>query len=269
MMKKYVIFAAAVGMSSMMMATGVFGATKDAGKETVKIEIKTEHLDDVLSVTPVNDAAKKLLSDYRITDDDLDDVIKELADKMVAEGYLGKKYGNNIHITVKDDRAAKEERDQVNKLIETYLDERHLDARIAADRVTVEERLKRKAEEYKISAGKMYVIHEIRNKNDRLSEKEMASMDMEDLMWMAKENGVNFDVMEDIYDDFDDDWFDDDRYDDNRYDDDRYDDDRYDDDRYDDDRYDDDRYDDDRHDDDRYDDDDDDDDDDDNDRDDD
>ncbi|MBT9776561.1 hypothetical protein GPL15_08595 [Clostridium sp. MCC353] len=260
MMKKYVIFAAAAGMSSMMMVTGAFGAPKGTGKETLKIEITTERLDDVLSVTPLNEAAKKFLSDYKIKDDDLDDVIEELADKMIAEGYLGKKQGNNIRITVKDDRLTKEEKDRAAKLIETYLDERHLDARIAADRITVEDKLKRKAEEYKISAGKMYVIHEIRNKNDRLSEKEMASMDMKDLMRLADENDIDFDALDDIYDDFDDDWFDDDRDDDDRDDDDRDDDDRYDDDRYDDDRddddrYDDDRYDDDRDDDDRYDDD--------------
>lgn len=238
MMKKCVVFAAAVSMCSMMMVSSVLGATVDKAKEKVKIQIKTEYLHDVISVNSVNDGAKKFLSGYKIKEDTLDDVVEELADKLIADGYLGKKYGNNIRITVKDSKVTEAKREQVNKAIADYLDERHLDARIAADKVTVEEQLKRKAAEYKISAGKMYIIHEIRIKNSRLSEKEMAAMDMDDLMRMAKENGVSFDAMEDVYDDFDDDWYDDERYDDDdRYDRDDDDDDRDDDD---DDRYDDD-----------------------------
>lgn len=256
MMKKYAAFAAMVCVCSTMMVTGAFGAVKDAGKERVRIVVETEWLDDVLEVTPVNDGAKRFLSGYKIKEDTLDDVVRELADKMIADGYLGRKDGNNIRITVRDSKVTKEEKTRANESIADYLDERHLEARMAEDKITVEERLKRKAAEYQISVGKMYIIHEIRIKNDRLSEKEMAAMDMDDLMRMAKENGVRFDDMDDVYDDFDDDWYDDD---DDRYDDDRYDDDRYDHDRDDDDRYDDDRYDHDRDDDDRDDDDDDDD----------
>lgn len=239
------------------------------------IEIRTNRLDQVVSVKAVNDDAKELLKGYKLTDHDLEDVLEDMVDLLEDGGYFHNKDKNDILVTVKDGKAADDTVKRVNAFLEDYMERCQLDTRILDQKIDFDEEIRKAAEKYHVSEGKMALIERLLDGDRTLTAGELAGMRISSLLLYAKEHNISLDTLEDRLDEAneyyrynslealeeeidrmereDDDRYDD-REDDDRYDDDRDDDDRNDDDRYDDDRDDDDRYDGDR-DDDRYDDD--------------
>lgn len=239
------------------------------------IEIRTNRLDQVVSVKAVNDDAKELLKDYKLTDHDLEDVLEDMVDLLEGGGYFHNKDKNDILVTVKDGKAADDTVKRVNAFLEDYMERCQLDTRILDQKIDFDEEIRKAAEKYHVSEGKMALIERLLDGDRTLTAGELAGMRISSLLLYAKEHNISLDTLEDRLDEAneyyrynslealeeeidrmereDDDRYDD-REDDDRYDDDRDDDDRYDDDRDDGDRDDDDRYDGDR-DDDRYDDD--------------
>lgn len=246
------------------------------------IEIRTNRLDQVVSVKGVNDDAKELLKDYKLTDHDLEDVLEDMVDLLDDGGYFHNRDKNDILVTVKDGEAADGTVKRVNAFLEDYMERCQIDTRILDQKIDFDEEIRKAAEKYHVSEGKMALIERLLDGDRTLTAEELAGMRISSLLLYAKEHDISLDTLEDRLDEAneyyqynrlealeeeidrmereeddrgdDDDRDDDDRDDDDRYDDDRDDDDRYDDDRYDDDRGDDDRDDDDRDDDDRYDD---------------
>ena len=226
------------------------------------IEIRTNRLDQVVAVTGANEDGKALLEGYRLTDRDLDDVIEDLVDRMILQGYLGDGKTNDVLITVDDDTVSAKTLDRVNAKVEDYVAYRNLTANVLSQKIDVSDDLLETASQHHVSAGKMAVIDRLVQRDSSLSPEDFADIRISDLVSYAKEKNISLELLEDRLDDLADRTRDnktleqledklddaDDRYDDDL--DDRYDDDL--DDRYDDDL--DDRYDDDL--DDRYDDDD-------------
>ena len=235
------------------------------------IEIRTNRLDQVVSVKAVNDDAKELLKGYKLTDHDLEDVLEDMVDLLEDGGYFHNKDKNDILVTVKDGKAADDTVKRVNAFLEDYMERCQLDTRILDQKIDFDEEIRKAAEKYHVSEGKMALIERLLDGDRTLTAGELAGMRISSLLLYAKEHNISLDTLEDRLDEAneyyrynslealeeeidrmereDDDREDDDRDDDDRYDDD-WDDDREDDDRDDDDRYDDDRYDDDRYDDD-------------------
>ena len=235
------------------------------------IEIRTNRLDQVVSVKAVNDDAKELLKGYKLTDHDLEDVLEDMVDLLEDGGYFHNKDKNDILVTVKDGKAADDTVKRVNAFLEDYMERCQLDTRILDQKIDFDEEIRKAAEKYHVSEGKMALIERLLDGDRTLTAGELAGMRISSLLLYAKEHNISLDTLEDRlaeaneyyrYNSLealeeeidrmereDDDREDDDRDDDDRYDDD-WDDDREDDDRDDDDRYDDDRYDDDRYDDD-------------------
>ena len=60
------------------------------------IEIRTNRLDQVVSVKAVNEDAKRLLADYKVTDHDLEDVLEDMVDLLDGGGYFHNKDQNDI-----------------------------------------------------------------------------------------------------------------------------------------------------------------------------
>lgn len=257
------------------------------------IELTTNRLNQVTSITPVNQDAKDLLAGYRLRDRDLDDVIEDLVDRMVLEGYITSGGENDVLVTVRDDSASKKTLDKVNAKIADYVAYRQLEVQVLGQQADLDEALRAEAEKYHISVGKMAVIRRLVEGDKTLAPSDLADMKVSDLLAFAVQKDISLEQIEeqldrledrfddnalleeledgldaqddrresqyDDRDDFDDDWDDDDHDDD--FDDDRDDDDHdddFDDDRDDDDHNDDfdDDWDDDDHDDDREDDDD-------------
>lgn len=235
------------------------------------IEIRTNRLDQVVSVKAVNDDAKELLKGYKLTDHDLEDVLEDMVDLLEDGGYFHNKDKNDILVTVKDGKAADDTVKRVNAFLEDYMERCQLDTRILDQKIDFDEEIRKAAEKYHVSEGKMALIERLLDGDRTLTAGELAGMRISSLLLYAKEHNISLDTLEDRLDEAneyyrynslealeeeidrmereDDEREDDDRDDGDRYDDDRddgdWDDDRDDDDRYDGDR-DDDRYDDDR-----------------------
>mgnify|MGYP007117143858 CR=1 FL=1 len=87
------------------------------------IELETTRLEKVSKIIPLNDDAKKLLEGYTPKDNDLDDVLEDLVDRMMEQGYLANEKKNDVLITVDDRGASQKTLDKVNKKVAQYIAE--------------------------------------------------------------------------------------------------------------------------------------------------
>ena len=211
------------------------------------IEIRTNRLDQVVSVKAVNEDAKRLLADYKVTDHDLEDVLEDMVDLLDGGGYFHNKDQNDILVTVKDDKASDETVKRVNAFLEDYMEQCQLDTRILDQTIDFDREIRKAAEKYEVSQGKMALIERLLTGDQDLTAGDLAGMRISSLLLYAQEHGISLDQLEDRLDDANDHYRhaglkaledeidrmkgDDDRDDaDDRYDDDRDDDDdRYDD----------------------------------------
>lgn len=241
------------------------------------IKISLDKDDDVVSVEAINEDAKKVLEGYKVTDNDLEDVIEEIVNRLLLNGYLVAGSNENTLLISGANEG-------VNEIIDVTLDNKKVTGNVYTQDDISDKEIMDKASKYQVSTGKMSIIEKIVN-NVSVTYDELTKLSIRDIIEYARANNISLDFIDDQIDDIEDrlnkdidhlddidDYADDTNHSsvkpqqpsvDNNYrddDDDYDDDDRYDDD--DDDRYvdddDDDRYDDDD-DDDRYDDDDDDD----------
>lgn len=173
------------------------------------IEIRTNRLNQVTSVIGANKDGQTLLEGYRPDDNDLDDVIEDLVDRMVLQGYLGSGKANDVLVTVDDDTVPAKTLEQVNAKIESYVSKRNLTANIVAQSVNVDDDLLEEADKYHVSAGKMSVIDQLAAGSPTLKPEELAGTRISDLFSYAKEKNIPLELLEERLDDLED------RYDDN------------------------------------------------------
>ncbi|WP_164468346.1 hypothetical protein [Enterocloster asparagiformis] len=125
------------------------------------IEIRTNRLDQVVSVKAVNEDAKRLLADYKVTDHDLEDVLEDMVDLLDGGGYFHNKDQNDILVTVKDDKASDETVKRVNAFLEDYMEQCQLDTRILDQTIDFDREIRKAAEKYEVSQGKMALIERL------------------------------------------------------------------------------------------------------------
>lgn len=240
------------------------------------IKISLDKDDDVVAVEAINEDAKKVLEGYKVTDTDLEDVIEEIVNRLLLNGYLVAGSNENTLLISGANEG-------VNEIIDVTLDNKKVTGNVYAQDDISDKEIVDKASKYQVSTGKMSIIEKIVN-NASVTYDELTKLSIRDIIEYARANNISLDFIDDQIDDIEDrlnkdidhlddiddyeddnnhssgkpqqpsvdnNYRDDDHYDDD--DDDHYDDDLFDDD--DDDHYDDDLFDDD--DDDHYDDDDD------------
>ena len=168
------------------------------------IEIRTNRLERVTSVAGANEDGKALLEGYRLTDRDLDDVIEDLVDRMVLQGYLKNDTDNDVLVTVDDDTVSPETLERVNRTIETYVSQRELEANVMSQTVDVNDELLAEAAKYHVSAGKMTVIDRLAAGDASLTPGELADTRVSDLIAYASEKNISLDLLEERLDDLED-----------------------------------------------------------------
>ncbi|MEG1656178.1 MAG: hypothetical protein RR292_01705, partial [Christensenellaceae bacterium] len=118
------------------------------------ISIETNRLGRVVSVTGVNDDAKAVLANYDSKGKVLEDVVAEIADLLVINGYL-QNGTQDVLVTVRNDGAAAENVDKMNATISDYMKKKGLSANISSriENFTAEDAAR--AEQNQMSVGKM------------------------------------------------------------------------------------------------------------------
>lgn len=172
------------------------------------IELVTNRLDKVVSIKPVNQDARALLQGYVPADRDLDDVVEDLVERMIAQGYLGQGKANDVLITVDDSAASPQVLEQVNRAIAAILERQKLTAALHTQSVDLE-LYEERAQQLQVSAGRMSVIDRLAQGDATLSPADLAGTKVSDLLAWAREKGVALDLLEDrldrLEDRFDDD----------------------------------------------------------------
>ena len=167
------------------------------------IEIQTNRLGKVTGVQAANEDAAQLLYGYRISDDDLDDVVEDLVDLMILKGYITAGGPNDVLITVGSDAVSQDVLNWVNQRIAKYLATRQLSANVMGQQVALDGSLRQSADAAGVSAGRMALIERLLN-GGALTRDELAQMTVADLLEYARANNIPLDILEDRLDDMDD-----------------------------------------------------------------
>lgn len=181
------------------------------------IEIKTNGLKRVVEVKALNQDAQRLLKNFKMKDNDIEDVVENLIDLMILNGYITGGDDNMVMITVKDESADKELVEKINRAIAAYLENRQLEAAVVSQTVDMDDDDIKVAKEKGISPGKLNIIKRLLSRDSSLTYEEMESVSLKDLVLALEERDMDLD---DLFDDYieiskvsDDDYFekDDDR----------------------------------------------------------
>ena len=157
------------------------------------IEFQTNRLNNVVSINPVNEDAKKIMAGYELTDKNLEVVIKNIVDRMILNGYIAPDKDNQILITTQDKNAAPELSQDVNDILTTYLNEKQLNANLIQQSIKVSSKDIENAHENSISAGKMALIEKLIQSDSSLTLDELSKTRVSDLITLAKTKNINLD----------------------------------------------------------------------------
>lgn len=157
-------------------------------------EITSNRLDRVTGIAPLNDDARALLEAYPVQEDDLDDVIEALVDRLILAGYLQTEGENGVLITVKDGSASAEMVEQANEKIMAYLEQRQIGASILSQRIDADAQ-----NGDNTSAGKLALIEKLLKDDDLVTAGELSNYSINELIEIAKAHNINIAELVDEY----------------------------------------------------------------------
>jgi hypothetical protein len=155
------------------------------------VEIQTNRLNMVVSVTPVNDDAKKLLAGYELTDKNLEAVIKSIVDRMILNGYIAPTKDNQILVTSLDKNAGEQLTQNVDSIITSYLSEKKLNATVLEQAIVASPEDIKNAHESKVSPGKMALIQKLLKADSSLTLADLSKKRVSDLVHMAQAKNIH------------------------------------------------------------------------------
>jgi hypothetical protein len=107
----------------------------------------------------MNDDAKQLMAGYKLDDRDLEDVIEDIVDRIILNGYINSTNDNTLLITVENSKASKELLDRVNSKIASYVNERQMAIDLLNQTTDITKDELEVANDYQVSFGKMATIN--------------------------------------------------------------------------------------------------------------
>ena len=143
------------------------------------IELKLDKKDRVVECIAGNDDAITVLSELKLEGIDMNTALAAIVGSMYVNGYIGDS-SNSILVSVdaddnKTDRLLADITDKINSVFKGS----GLECSIIAQSVSADDSLRQKAEENKVSVGKMYLLEKITESVDEHSE--LADMSIGDL----------------------------------------------------------------------------------------
>ncbi len=195
-MGKFIIRSAAVGL---VVATLVFVMVINAPATSVvmdinpSIEIVTNRLDTVIEIKALNEDAREMLSEHKISSKSLDKVINELVELMISLGYITGGEDNIVMLTVFEDNVNKDILDRINAQIKAYLENQQIAATIlnqVSDKGQVDEYSNSSSD--KASQGKTKLIDNIIKLNfNEIDYAELADISIKDILEIADSLGMS------------------------------------------------------------------------------
>lgn len=165
------------------------------------IEFKTNRLNQVVSINPVNDDAKNLLTGYELKDKHIEKVIQDIVDRMVLTGYLTPGKDNMILITVEDKNTSLNLLKDVKEDLQSSLSDRKIEAEVMEQSITITTDDILEAHNNNISAGKLAIINKIMKFDKSITVEELSEVSILDMIAYADLYDIELD---DLIDDFDD-----------------------------------------------------------------
>ena len=102
---------------------------------------------------------------------------------------------------MKDDKASDETVKRVNAFLEDYMEQCQLDTRILDQTIDFDREIRKAAEKYEVSQGKMALIERLLAGDQDLTAGDLAGMRISSLLLYAQEHGISLDQLEDRLDD--------------------------------------------------------------------
>ena len=163
------------------------------------IELHTNRLNQVVSIDPVNEDAILLMAGYQLENNDLENVIEDIVDRMILSGYLISGQENQILITADDTNTSEEVLGRVNTAIATYLQEKQLQVELLQQRIKISDLDEEIAHENNVSAGKMSIINKLVESNSNLIMEELANMSIKELVQLSINQNISLEDLIDNY----------------------------------------------------------------------
>lgn len=160
------------------------------------IKISLDKDDDVVAVEAINEDAKKVLEGYKVTDTDLEDVIEEIVNRLLLNGYLVAGSNENTLLISGANEG-------VNEIIDVTLDNKKVTGNVYAQDDISDKEIVDKASKYQVSTGKMSIIEKIVN-NASVTYDELTKLSIRDIIEYARANNISLDFIDDQIDDIED-----------------------------------------------------------------
>lgn len=161
------------------------------------IEIAINAKEEVLSVTPRNEDAQKVIGNMDFTGSSLEVTMNALVGSMLRNGYLNEST-NSILISVDNDDPAKGTKlqEKLTKDIEEILQNESFHAAVLSQTVRSDETLASLAEHYGITPGKAQLIQDITAAGNTHSFEELASLSVNELNLLAHSSHTHLEHVE-------------------------------------------------------------------------
>ncbi|MEG1473920.1 MAG: hypothetical protein RSC25_07360 [Christensenella sp.] len=158
------------------------------------ISIETNRLGRVVSVNGINDDAKAILANYNAKGKVLENVVSELADLLIVNGYL-QNGTEDVLVTVRGDSEATANMDKMNSAIAGYMEQKGIKANISSriENFTAEDIAK--AEQQQMSVGKMLLLEHLSG-GDPAVFTQLTNMNITELNKAASKKGVDLDELD-------------------------------------------------------------------------
>jgi hypothetical protein len=186
-----------IGLSTIILAICIFAGVYYLSPSNYfsldvnpSIELRTNRLNQVVAINPINADAQEIMKGYELTDKNLETVIKNIIDRMILFGYLSPEQDNKILVTTDDNNSINVLSDEVNSIITGYLKERQLVGESIQQTVSTTEDEIQAAYAYNSSVGKMRLIEKLTENDSSLKSEDLAGMRISDLFAMAAQRGI-------------------------------------------------------------------------------
>ena len=164
-------------------------------------EIEINRFGNVARINTVNEDAKELLKGYDPTNEDLDDVVEVIMNRLIKAGYVKESQRNCIMVSgnkADSVNALKVVNDEVNEA----LSENNLKSFVLNQDIQYNEKMVEEAHKNNISFGKYAIIEKLLNDDDdNITLDELSEYSIDELIEFAKKNKLDVDELIDEYND--------------------------------------------------------------------
>lgn len=162
------------------------------------IKINVNNRGRVISLEGLNEDGNNVLKDFNLKGKDFDDVIKNLVDDLILNGYLESEIDSAIIISQNGE--GNYQLEEIKEKIDNHLTQRSLNNKILTKPLEKEydDDL---LEDLQMSGARIEIIEEIRKVDDTFTPEELTNMKVGDLLYVLRKSNVRFD---DLFDDWDD-----------------------------------------------------------------